>query len=40
MVERRQRADALEFLGTDFDAGEPFGVVEMRSARMRHGEKP
>jgi hypothetical protein len=39
MVEGRQRADAHELLGADFDLAEPLRVVEMRHAVVGHSEE-
>ncbi len=36
VVERRFRADALEFLGADLNAGQSFGIVEVRGSVLCH----
>jgi hypothetical protein len=40
MIVRRQRADALEFLGPHLDTGQSFGIVEMRNAVVGHPYEP
>src|SRR5665213_1664456 len=39
VIERRQRAHALELLRADFDLREPLAVVEMRNAVLGHSSE-
>jgi hypothetical protein len=40
MIEGRESADALEFLGAYFNLAQTFGVVEMGRGIVSHRRKP